>query len=178
MSVRVCGYGNAIFLPASQCPLGTTLHPRPCPRAYLRARIRARRVWCPWVHGFSLPVAIFRAGAALRFSGSFGLGYDDLLPEKSAHVGLPHVGISSHPAVVFSRNKSNSTFSHDKPVKRTGSDLMVHLVLFCPRLVPAGRAGRPAMRRLRLQRGWGRRVDCGAVRNRLHGSPCLPLPVL
>jgi hypothetical protein len=29
-------------------------------------------------------------------------------------------GISSHPAVFFSRNKpANGTFSHDKPAKRT-----------------------------------------------------------
>jgi hypothetical protein len=61
---RVCGYGHAIFLPASQCPLGITLHPRPCPRAQLRARIRARLIWCPRVRGFSLPVAIFNPSEA------------------------------------------------------------------------------------------------------------------
>jgi hypothetical protein len=62
MSVRVsriCGCGHTLFLPVYKCPSGTTLCPRPRPRAQVHARIRVHRVGCPRVDGFFLPIAIF-----------------------------------------------------------------------------------------------------------------------
>ena len=44
------------------CPLGATFCPRPCPWAQIRAHILARRVGCPRVRGYFLPVAIFSFG--------------------------------------------------------------------------------------------------------------------